>query len=102
VVSSLNFLEDISCQWISCNGWPCFLFVLVWLSLAKRSGILYEIIVKYSKLFLISSPNYFWFMQHMENDSGDVGSIQLVLNMNFELYHLFKNHFICFHNSSLN
>jgi hypothetical protein len=49
--------------------------------LAKRFGILYEIIVKYSKPFLISSPNYSWLMQHMENDSGDVGSKQLLLEL---------------------
>jgi len=56
--------------------------------LAKRFVILYEIIVKYSKPFFIPSPNSSWFMQHMENDSGDVGSTQLLVDMNFELYHL--------------
>jgi len=27
----------------------------------------------------------------MENDSGDVGSKQLLLNMNFELYHILNS-----------
>jgi hypothetical protein len=105
VVSSLNFLEDISCQRIRCSGWALLLICVGLIVIGKKiwhPDILYEIIVKYFHVFLVSSPNYSWFMQHMENDSGDVGSPQLLLNMNFELYQLFKNHFICFHNSSLN
>jgi hypothetical protein len=48
--------------------WP----MLIGLPLVSVVSIHYEILVKYLKSRLNSfSPNYFWFMQYMENDNGD-------------------------------
>ncbi len=58
VVSSLNFLKEINCQRIRCSGWASLLICVILIVIGKRFGILYEIIVKYSKPFLISSPKY--------------------------------------------
>jgi hypothetical protein len=56
---------------------------LVGLLLTKTIGVHYEIIVKYSKLQLMSSsPNYSWFMQYMKSDNGESGITQLPLGMN--------------------
>jgi hypothetical protein len=63
--------------------------MLVGLPLAKTINIHYEIIIKYSKPHLISSsPNYSWFMQHVESDNKDVKITQFPLGMNFQPYHL--------------
>jgi hypothetical protein len=55
---------------------------LVGLLLTKTIGIHYEIIVKYSKPQLTSSPNYSWFVQYMKSDNRESGIIQLPLGTN--------------------
>jgi hypothetical protein len=96
VVFSLNPLKDKSCQRARFNDWriePCIRLwpMLIGLPLASAINIHYEILVKYLKLHLTSSPNYSWFMQYMENDNGDGRITPLPLGMHFELQHLENN-----------
>jgi len=55
---------------------------LVGLSLGRTIGVDYEIIIKYSKHYLISSLNYSWSMQYMKNDNGENDNTQFFLGMN--------------------
>jgi hypothetical protein len=57
--------------------------ILIGLPLTRTISVHYEIIIKYSKPSLASSPNYSWFMQYMKNDNGDIDIIQFSLSMIF-------------------
>ncbi len=67
-------------QWLDLAShlWPTF----VGLPLATIIGVHCEIIVKYSKSFLISSPNCSWCMQYMKNDNGESDITQFPLSIN--------------------
>ncbi len=68
-------------QWLDLTShlWP----TLVGLPLTRTIGVYYEIIIKYSELYLTFSTNYSWFMQYMKNDNGESGITQLPLGMNY-------------------
>jgi hypothetical protein len=84
-ISSLSHLKDVSCQkkvqWLDLAS--RLGLILIGLPLARTINVHYEIIIKSSKPSLTSSPNYFWFMQYMKNDNGDIDIIQFPSSMIF-------------------
>ncbi len=76
-------------QWLDLASplWP----PLVGLPLAKMVQVHYDFMVKYSKLCLnSSSKNYYWFLQYMGSDNGDVCNVLpflSILNHFISLFH---------------
>jgi hypothetical protein len=57
------------------------------LPVAKTIQVHYDHMVKYSKLCLsLSSKNYYWFVQYIDNDNGDVWNNQPSIGMVFESF----------------
>jgi hypothetical protein len=64
--NKVHWLNLTSCLWPPLVGLP----------LAKMIQVHYDFMVKYSKPRLSSSlKNYYWFLQYMGNDNGDVYNI---------------------------
>jgi hypothetical protein len=64
--------NKVQCLDLAFHLWP----PLVGLPLAKAIQVHYDFIVKYSKPRLSSSSkNYYWFLQYMGSDNGDVRNI---------------------------
>jgi hypothetical protein len=69
-------------QWLDLAShlWP----PLVGLPLAKMVQVHYDFMVKYFKLHLnSSSKNYYWFLQYMGSDNGDVCNVPPSLNIKY-------------------
>ncbi len=75
-------------QWLDLASclWP----PLVELPFANIVRVHYDIMVKCSKLHLSSSlRNYYWFLQYIDNDNGDVHNNQPPLGMHSKLFLFF-------------
>jgi hypothetical protein len=69
-------------QWLDLafRLWP----PLVGLLLAKMVQVHYDFMVKYFKLQLsLSSKNYYWFLQYMGSDNGDVHNVLPFLGIKY-------------------
>jgi hypothetical protein len=84
-------------QWLDLAShlWP----PLVRLPLAKMVQVHYDFVVKYCKLHLnSSSKNYYWFLQYMANDNGNVCNVMPSLSIKyFESFYFiisFYSHFV--------
>jgi hypothetical protein len=68
VVFSLNFLEDISCQWISCNGWALLLICVSLIVIGKKNWHplwnhcqIFQVVFNFfTKLFLVYATYGKW------------------------------------------
>jgi hypothetical protein len=80
-------------QWLdlASHFWP----LLFELPLAKTIRVLYYCMVKYSKPCLNSYlKNYYWFVQYIDNDDGDVCNDQPPLGMESESFHFASYFFV--------
>jgi len=99
VVFFLNHLGDRYCQRTKCNGWKSHFICGHLIEQFKFIMILWSSILS---LESSSSKNYYWFLQYMGNDNGNVRNILPSLDiMYFEsfyfiisFYFYFVNHFL--------
>jgi len=81
-------------QWLDLTSHLCMsLFELL---LAETIRIHYDCMVKYFKPCLSSSSkNYYWFIQYIDNDNGDVGNNHPPLGMESN-YFILQVFFFCY------
>jgi hypothetical protein len=96
------FLESINGQMLSKNKVQCLdLASCLWplileLPIAKTIQLHYDHMVKYSKPHLsLFLKNYYWFLQYIDNDNGDVLNNQPSIGIMFESFH-FVSYFFCY------
>jgi hypothetical protein len=104
------FLESFRCELLS--NYKVQLLDLVshlWLALIKlpSTNTIWDHMMFWSRIISLSYFlwNYFWFMQYMNYDNGDLVNAQPYLAMHFESFHLFSflifqviSYFICWKN----